>query len=123
MKKQKKTNRGRTNQTNLANFATQTAKAKVPANNEAMEEGACGGPAVSVSPMDSPEKQPEEDITTAREESGDSLTTILVAISTMKTEMSSKFKGVIAAIEGETVQTAQKELHKQRLESQQQKST
>lgn len=87
------TNRGWTQQTDLTNFTTSTAKAKLTANNETME--------ASVSPAASsgPEKPPEENTNTAREESGTSLTKTLAAINTTKTEVSSKFDVIMSAIE------------------------
>lgn len=91
----RKSNRNKTQQTKGTNFATPTAKAKLAANNEAMEASAAANSAGSASP----DKQPEGSTATARDETSISLTTILTAINTMKTEMSSKFDGILAMME------------------------
>lgn len=90
--KQRKSIRSKTQQTKVTNFATSTAKAKLTANNEAMEAGA------GASSCD-PDGQSEGGIAAAREEPGTSLATVLAAIDTMKTEVSSKFDSILSAIE------------------------
>lgn len=91
----RKSNRNKTQQTKVTNFATPAAKAKLTTNAEAMEASAAASSAGSGSPF----KQPEESTATARDETSTSLGTILTAINTMKAEISSKFDGILTAIE------------------------
>lgn len=91
----RKSNRNKTQQTKVTNFATPTGKTKLIANDKVMEASAaasCAGGA-------GPDKQLEGNIATAREETSTSLTTVLAAINTMKTEFSAKFDGILSTME------------------------
>lgn len=97
--KQRRTNCDCTQQTDLTNYTISTAKAKLTANNETIEASVSPTASTRPAPSASLQKQLEGDTTTAREESSTSLTTILAAINTMKTEFLPKFDDIMSAIE------------------------